>query len=1336
MRRVVPRVVRSLLLLLLPGAAVAQPRPDGSSAGGRAAVSLRDYSERRFAGPDGLQSLAVYAVELLPDGALWVGTEAGPHRMVGAQFEHVPIPVSNTHVRAIAQDGAGTMWFGTRLGVVRRTPDGRMTVFDEAHGVPTGTVFSLVETDGVDGTARMVAATSTGLAYLEDSTWRRLSLPDGMRADGLVVTARPRPGRSDELWVGGATGQAARWADGAWRALYGPGAGLPVRAVERFLVVPDSARTLYAASDEGVFRFDDLGGRGRWTLLRGSARFAYRMTWVPTRDGGGELWVGTLDGLLVRQRGTAWDTVALRSTEPRTPLHALLSVQGHAGGAGVYVGTFGDGLLRLSVGRAAALGSAEIGLRLSIGAVLEEPLGVPGTIWLTTAGFGVIEVGSGSARSVLDRDGVVDGRATALLARTRPDGEREVWVGSVHGLRQYTRGQWYVRDGALGDVHVLKLAVEREGDATSRVLAATMRGLQAWDGTEWTPVAGAPDAPVLSVLGESARDSTLWIGGAFGTMARRRGEWVADTSHLAMGYRGAVRQFCRLETEREAYLLMATERGVVMRTVRDTAWRRLPEPLRTPLYSENTYDLRCDEPSRVLVATAAGLVVYDLHAADPAAWEIATILGPADGLPSPVMQAIGQGGLPGARWIGTGQGLGRVDLASLPVPARAVFSMQLSRGVDDAPLAERGVVPFAENRIAVRLTLPTFHREEDLRYRIELVGPTAVPVSEWSNVAEVSYASLAPGRYVVRASARDYAGRAYGPLEQSFRIAYPPWRSPSAFAVYALVVIVAATLAHRWRLRTLRVRAAQLEANERRVRASEAQFRALFDRAYDANLLVREQRIVLANAAASVLFAERETSLEGRLLPPLDAPDDMTAHDGASWESQLVRSNGEVVPVQVVVTLVSRDDGPLQHWVLRDLSAMRNAEVERQLLESQVREAQKLESLGTLAGGVAHDFNNLLGVIRGNAELAREALHDPDEVADHLSAVLDASERARDLVRQILTFSRRSTPHEGTVDLGEVVRTLVPMLRSLIPRTVDLTVRGGDEAYPVRGDLTQLQQLLFNLCSNAEYAMRPTNGGNLEIELSRCVVGEPLDTGATQAVCVRVRDSGVGMPADVRERVFEPFFTTKPTGEGTGLGLSVLHGIVVSHGGRVRVESAEGVGTTFEVQFPLLETEGEVSVPGRPSAAVPTPAVPAPVAPALPMADVCVGAEVVLVDDEPAVARVVERALTRLGCRVRTFSVSRDALTYVEQPDVVVDLVVTDQTMPGLTGDDLAEAVHRARPGVPVILVTGYSYRLTAERLAAVGATAVLQKPVPLEELSRAVRDALQHRTRNAASVR
>jgi signal transduction histidine kinase/CheY-like chemotaxis protein len=677
-----------------------------------------------------------------------------------------------------------------------------------------------------------------------------------------------------------------------------------------------------------------------------------------------------------------------------------------------------------------------------------------------------------------------------------------------------------------------------------------------------------------------------------------------------------------------------------------------------------------------------------------------------------------------------------VDLTQLVALDRSPFSMRVIGALGDDSIAEGARLEYNQNRVTVRMSLPTFHREEDLRFRVALDGAPDAAGGEWQTASELTFPALPPGRYTVRAWARDYTGREYGPLTHSFSVAYPPWRSPTTLGLLLATLLGGMVGAHRWRLRLLRARADELAASEQRARASEAQFRALFDRAHDANLLVRERRVVEANAAAACLLERNADAIVGQSVGDLGLGAPPATVQDEPWETELRLTPDRVVPVSVTVMSIQREGGPLEHWVLRDLSAIRDAEAERRRLESQVREAQKLESLGTLAGGVAHDFNNLLGVIRGNAELARESIADPDEVADHLAAVLDASERARDLVRQILTFSRRTVPHEAVVDLGAVARSLVPMLRSLIPRSVETVLVGGDAVYPVRGDLTQLQQLLLNLCSNAEYAMRPTNGGRLELRFETTAAPAGMASPIGRAVVLRVSDTGVGMPADVRDRVFEPFFTTKPTGEGTGLGLSVLHGIVASHGGKVSVESTPGVGTTFEVVLPLQRAELAIVAAARANGRD-VPQASGPNASATPAShDPLLGARVVLVDDEPAVSRVMERALTRLGCRIRAFNDPREALAYLSIAEQEVDLLLTDQTMPGLTGDDLAEAVHRERPGLPVVIVSGYSYRLTPDRLAEVGAAAVLQKPVPVGQLAETVRRVLGDRTPNRAPAR
>ncbi len=1323
----------------------AQVRPDGSPASASVPVSVRDYSERRFGSPDGLQSLAVYAVETLGDGSLWIGTEAGPHRFNGSRFELVPVPVAPPHVRAIVQTADDVIWFATRVGVVQMLPDGTMRVFNEQQGLPTGTVYSLIVSDALDGQPRVIAATGGGLAVFEGERWRIVSLPVGVTNVGLVARARPRRGASDELWVASSSGGVARWRDGTWTDVYGAADGLIARSVEQLVVSEDATRRLFAATSEGVFAFSDDVSGGRWQHLAGSPAFAYRIAIVPRGEDEEELWVGTLDGLLLRRRGAAWDSVVLRSTEPRTPIHSLAGVRGHAGGFAVYVGTFGDGLVRLSVGRGATLVSAQSGLRFTINALLEEPLGKVGFVWVATSNFGVVETDGRIARSVVSVRDIEDGRATALYTATLPNGTREAWVGAALGAWRLEGGQWVARREGLGRTQVVQFGRERVNDSTSALLASTMNGLFQWNGAVWDRVSGSPEEMVLGFLGASPRDSTLIVTGSFGIMTRRGRVWTHDSTPAVDGVRLPQRSVCRLPESENGRLIVSGTRGVHVRERNERAWRSLPQRLRGFFRSENVYRMRCDDPANVLLATTDGVVVLDLRGRDTAEWNVVTVFGPADGLPSPFMTAIGEGGSSqSARWIGTAHGVGRIDVRNLPAPDPTLFSMSLHSGADSSTLSEGARVPYDANRIAISLSLPVYHREEDFRYRIVLDGPFTTAPERWSSNNSASYPALPAGRYTVTAWARDYAGRDYGPITRTFTIDYPPWRSPRALFAYTILAVVLMVSAHRWRLRTLRARADELAASELRARTSEAQFRALFDRAYDANLLVREGRVIAANAAACVLLGEDQGSVVGTSIAELNlsAALAMAGPTIDSMEMELRPRQGERVPVAVTVTEITRDDGPLQQWVLRDLSATRAAEAERRMLESQVREAQKLESLGTLAGGVAHDFNNLLGVIRGNAELARDSIDDRDEVADHLAAVLDASERARDLVRQILTFSRRATPHERVIDLGAVVRTLVPMLRSLIPRTVDLTVLGGDGVYAIRGDVTQLQQLLFNLCSNAEYAMRPTNGGTLEIRLDVLPAPDDMRVETGRVVRVRVRDTGVGMSAEVRDRVFEPFYTTKPTGEGTGLGLSVLHGIVASHGGRVRVESTLGVGTTFEVDLPLIAQSVQALTPpdmrntpiGMPAVIVNTSGssssdVAGPSASALTSGnadDILTGARVMLVDDEPAVARVVERLLKRLGCRVQVFSDPREALESFTAAPGETDLLLTDQTMPGMSGDVLTQEVHKVRASLPVVIVTGYSYRLTPERLAEIGAAAVLQKPVPLAQMAATVSAALR----------
>jgi two-component system, cell cycle sensor histidine kinase and response regulator CckA len=412
-----------------------------------------------------------------------------------------------------------------------------------------------------------------------------------------------------------------------------------------------------------------------------------------------------------------------------------------------------------------------------------------------------------------------------------------------------------------------------------------------------------------------------------------------------------------------------------------------------------------------------------------------------------------------------------------------------------------------------------------------------------------------------------------------------------------------------------------------------------------------------------------------------------------------------------------------------DAEEVERLTAERRDLEAQLLASQRLEALGTLAGGVAHDFNNLLTVIRTNTELASLSLtdNDPDGIMESLSAVMHASDRARDIVRQILLFSRRSVPTKVPLNLAALVTDAQTLLRATIPATIQLyvEVRAG-EAW-IHGDVTQMQQLLLNLCSNAEHAMRSTGGGMLRISVETIAMDDatrllrhPSMNGG-RFVRLSVSDTGAGMPSEVRERVFEPFFTTKPSGEGTGLGLAVLHGIVMSHQGSVHLESTEGKGTQFEMLFPLHAAPAEGASVMLSQTATTTSVI-------TPRSRIVVPVNaplILLVDDEPSILRATTRGLMTAGLRTLAAGSATEALRLLQMHDDIA-VLVTDQTMPGMTGLSLSERVRTLRPELPIILSTGYAGRVSEERLRGAHIVSVIEKPYTLSQLTDAIHAALR----------
>jgi signal transduction histidine kinase/ActR/RegA family two-component response regulator len=408
-----------------------------------------------------------------------------------------------------------------------------------------------------------------------------------------------------------------------------------------------------------------------------------------------------------------------------------------------------------------------------------------------------------------------------------------------------------------------------------------------------------------------------------------------------------------------------------------------------------------------------------------------------------------------------------------------------------------------------------------------------------------------------------------------------------------------------------------------------------------------------------------------------------------------------------------------QHWGDDDIALFRTAgEIfanalerkragdENEALQGRLRRAQRLEAIGTLAGGIAHNFNNLLGAILGYSEMALGKLAENSRPRHYVTEVRGAGLRAKGLVDQMLAFSRRTDRAQGAVAMRQVVYEAVQLLRASLPGTVLIRVQIEDSAAAVRGDATQLQQVVINLCTNAAHAM----DGRGDIEVALDVVAfaqeQPLSHGALapgRYVRLAVTDSGHGMDPATLERIFEPFFTTKPAGTGTGLGLATVHGIVADHGGALNVRSRPGLGSRFEAHLAAMEAEAAAA---EQAAASPPPGQ---------------GETILLVEDDRSLMLLGEEMLAALGYEPVGFVSSRQALSAFRADPGRFDLVLTDEIMPDITGADLAAVVHRMKPETPIILVTGHGGPVDPERLRAAGIREVLRKPLLSADLAGAL---------------
>jgi two-component system, cell cycle sensor histidine kinase and response regulator CckA len=380
-------------------------------------------------------------------------------------------------------------------------------------------------------------------------------------------------------------------------------------------------------------------------------------------------------------------------------------------------------------------------------------------------------------------------------------------------------------------------------------------------------------------------------------------------------------------------------------------------------------------------------------------------------------------------------------------------------------------------------------------------------------------------------------------------------------------------------------------------------------------------------------------------------------------------------------------------------------------VEAQLRQAQKMEAIGTLAGGIAHDFNNILAVMMGYTEMSLSRTGDSEYVKNNLLKILTCIRRAGDLVKQILTFSRQTEQEKRPIELAPAIEEAVKLIRASIPANIEIRQNIADLPNRfVLAEPTQIHQVVLNLCANAAHAMRKT-GGLLEVSLTEEDTATPtcaLVLPPGPCLKLTVRDTGCGIDPSILDRIFDPFFTTKEVGEGTGMGLSVTHGIVKSHGGAITVTSEPGSGATFEIYLPRLidpVLAQEVAEDVEP----------------VPMGT----GTILLVDDEWMLVDVGRKLLVKLGYSVEALTDSAEAMNLFRAEPHRFDLVITDLTMPRIMGLELAASILRIRPDIPVILCTGYNQNISGEDVKAAGITGLITKPFTLKTMGNAVRKAL-----------
>jgi len=893
------------------------------------------------------------------------------------------------------------------------------------------------------------------------------------------------------------------------------------------------------------------------------------------------------------------------------------------------------------------------------------------------------------------------------------DSRKTIWsVIGLGGLLKFNPGKQPVvygpKDGLWGD------AISLWCDNRDRVWVGTLNGLyyltpsgtvikSGWDfdGIYLRRLYGDPVTKQLMYIG-TATHGLLWY---------KEGYWK---TYRAEGNEKANGVYSILKDSR-GRLLMGTLDGVY--TVKNDNYIKFSE--KNFILHRPVFFIVEDNKKRLWLGTDNGVVMWDGNRSRAFSMPEG-LIGNETNRAAGILDSIGR------IWIGTNRGVSVYDgafdnsPAFNPTPKIRLISVEtpFRRFPLELNPTQRIQVGYVENTLDFRFRGISFENERLIRFKSWLEGLEI----NWSDEGYpynqvIRYTNLSPGKYRFHIKARNV-------MDTWSKEIVSPWITVSGpfyrqwwfllLVIMGIGGLLYSIFQYIMQLRQAANLKKMVEERTRDLQIAEQRYRRLFEDIRDVVFISTPEGTLLdVNPVGLEMFgydSNDELLKDNRVFVLYENPSDREAFRREIEENGFVkdfevvmkRKNGEKLMGQITASVERDKDGNISAYrgIIRDVT-------EKKRLEEQLMQAQKMEAIGTLAGGIAHDFNNILGVILGYTELVLEDLPAGTQLRQNVESIYTAASRAAELVKQILAFSRQGNRTRQPIRLTPVIQESLKLLRSILPSTITIHRAFRTVSDFALADGSQIHQIMMNLCSNAAHAMQE-KGGILEISLDEISIAPAADSKGTNLkpghyLKLSVKDTGYGMSEPILKRIFEPYFTTKKPGEGTGMGLAVIHGIVKIHGGEITVHSEPGKGSIFNVYLPKMDEEAASE--------------------AIVYAEIVGGNEcILLVDDETSLIQVGTLMLERLGYKVVGKSDPLEALDVFRKEPALYDLVISDVTMPNMTGVRLSRELREIKPGIPVILCSGFSSAINRDQLIEFGVNEFVMKPIIKNDLARVVR--------------